>query len=153
MAVIVQVNLFSKAKEMLTGKKSLNDPLCTLALVILAIIFSTINLTPFIAALIFFSLLKTPLILSPSSKSLYVHETIHGTHKALFLHENGSHPTCAWFDVKLFSFVDRTFSGHSTRAGGATFYATLGLSELVIMALGCWSSKAWKIYICDNPCV
>jgi hypothetical protein len=41
LVVIVLVNLFSKAKEMLTGKESLNDPLCTLALVMLAIVFPT----------------------------------------------------------------------------------------------------------------
>ncbi|KAJ3964165.1 hypothetical protein EV361DRAFT_812507, partial [Lentinula raphanica] len=43
--------------------------------------------------------------------------------------------------------------GHSLRAGGATFYARLGLSESVIMALGRWSSAAWKINIRDNPTV
>jgi hypothetical protein len=85
----------------------------------------------------------------------YVHirDTIHGARRALFLREDGSHPTRAWFDSKLFSFVDKSFGGHSPRAGGATFYAALGLSESVIMALGRWSSEAWKIYIRDNPCV
>ena len=80
-------------------------------------------------------------------------DSLHGACKALFLHEDGSHPTRAWFDSKLFSFVDKSFGSHSARAGGATFYATLGLSESIIMALGHWSSQAWKIYICDNPCV
>ena len=80
-------------------------------------------------------------------------DSIHGARRALFLREDGSHPTRAWFDSKLFSFVDRSFGGHSPRAGGATFYAALGLSESIIMALGRWSSVAWKIYIRDNPCV
>ena len=80
-------------------------------------------------------------------------DKLHGARRALFLCEDGSHPTRAWFDSKLFSFVDRSFGGHSPRAGGATFYAALGLSESVIMALGRWSSEAWKIYIHDNPCV
>ena len=84
-------------------------------------------------------------------------DSLHGAHKALFLHEDGSHPTQAWFDSKLFSFIDKYFGGHSARAGGAMFYAALGLSESIIMALGRWSSQAWKIYICerncDNPCV
>jgi hypothetical protein len=83
----------------------------------------------------------------------HIRDKIHGARRALFLRVDGSHPTCAWFDSKLFSFVDRSFGGHSARAGGATFYATLGLSESVIMALGRWSSEAWKIYIRDNPCV
>lgn len=80
-------------------------------------------------------------------------DAIHGARTALFLREDGSHPTRAWFDSKLFSFVDRSFGGHSPRAGGATFFAGLGLSESIIMALGRWSSEAWKIYIRDNPCV
>ena len=82
-----------------------------------------------------------------------IRDKIHGARRALFLREDGSHPTRAWFESKLFSFVDRSFGGHSPRAGGATFYAALGLSESVIMALGRWSSEAWKIYIRDNPCV
>ena len=80
-------------------------------------------------------------------------DKVHGARRALFLREDGSHPTRAWFDAKLFSFVDRCFGGHSPRAGGATFFASLGLSESIIMALGRWSSEAWKIYIRDNPCV
>ena len=80
-------------------------------------------------------------------------DKLHGARRALFLREDGSHPTRAWFDSKLFSFVNRSFGGHSARAGGATFFASLGLSETVIMALGRWSSEAWKIYIRDNPCV
>ena len=78
-------------------------------------------------------------------------DAIHGARSPLFLRKDGSHPTRAWFDSKLFSFVDRSFGGHSLRAGGATFYAALGLSESIIMALGRWSSEAWKIYIRDNP--
>ena len=82
-----------------------------------------------------------------------VRDKIHGARKALFLRKDRSHPTRAWFDSKFFSFVDRSFGGHSPRAGGATFFAGLGLSEIVIMALGRWSSEAWKIYIRENPCV
>jgi hypothetical protein len=82
-----------------------------------------------------------------------IRDKLHGARRALFLREDGSHPTRAWFDSKLFSFVDRSFGGHSARAGGATFYAALGLSETIIMALGRWSSQAWKIYIRDNPCI
>ena len=84
---------------------------------------------------------------------VHIRDSLHGARRALFLCENGSHPTRAWFDTKLFSFVDRSFGGHSARAGGATHYAALGISESVIMALGRWSSKAWKIYIRDNPSV
>jgi hypothetical protein len=39
-------------------------------------------------------------------------DSIHGTCRALFLCKDGSHPTRAWFDAKLFSFINRTFGGH-----------------------------------------
>jgi hypothetical protein len=84
---------------------------------------------------------------------LIIRDKLHGARRPLFLREDGSHPTRVWFDSMLFSFVDRSFGGHSARAGGATFYASLGLSESVIMALGRWSSEAWKIYIRENPSV
>ncbi|KAF9523817.1 hypothetical protein CPB83DRAFT_740229, partial [Crepidotus variabilis] len=59
----------------------------------------------------------------------------------------------SWFDGKFFALLDRSFGGHSLRAGGATFYASIGLSEDIIQALGRWSSASWKIYIRDNPTV
>ena len=77
----------------------------------------------------------------------------HGAATSLFLRADGSQPTRSWFDSKLFSFLDRSFGGHSASAGGATFYANLGLTEDVIQAIGRWSSAAWKIYIRDNPTI
>lgn len=77
----------------------------------------------------------------------------HGAHSALFLRENGRHPSRAWFDKKFFALVDRSFGGQSARAGGATFYANLGISEDVLQAIGRWSSSAWKIYIRDHPAI
>jgi hypothetical protein len=76
-----------------------------------------------------------------------------GVRAALFLREDGSHPTRSWFDAKFFTLLGHDYGGHSPRAGGATFFASLGLSEDVIQAIGRWSSKAWKIYIRDNPTV
>ncbi|KAF5381547.1 hypothetical protein D9615_005612 [Tricholomella constricta] len=80
-------------------------------------------------------------------------DQVHGSRPALFLCEDGWHPTRSWFDQRFFALLGRDFGGHSPRAGGATFYAGLGLSEDVIQALGRWSSAAWKIYIRDNPTV
>jgi len=77
----------------------------------------------------------------------------HGAATSLFLREDGSQPTHSWFDSKLFSVLDHSFGGHSLRAGGASFYASLGLSEDIIQALGRWSSAAWKIYIRENPII
>lgn len=80
-------------------------------------------------------------------------DMLHRCRSPLLLTEQGLHPTRQWFDRKFFAIVDRSFGGHSLRAGGATHYASLGLSEDVIQALGRWSSAAWKIYIRDNPTV
>lgn len=77
----------------------------------------------------------------------------HGARSPLFLRENGRHPSRAWFDKRLFTIVDRSFGGQSARAGGATFYANLGISEDVLQAIGRWSSSAWKIYIRDHPAI
>jgi hypothetical protein len=80
-------------------------------------------------------------------------DAVHGCRSPLFLTELGLHPTRRWFDKRFFTILDRSFGGHSPRAGGATFYASLGLSEDIIQALGRWSSVAWKIYIRDNPTI
>ena len=77
----------------------------------------------------------------------------HGGKTALFLCEDGTIPTRSWFDGKFFTLLDRQFGGHSARAGGATFYASLGLTEDIIQALDRWSSQAWKDYIWDNPTI
>lgn len=80
-------------------------------------------------------------------------DSVHGARAALFIRHDGSMPTRSWFDKRFFAILDRQFGGHSPRAGGATYYASLGLSEMVIQALGRWSSQAWKIYIRDNPAI
>jgi hypothetical protein len=82
-----------------------------------------------------------------------VRDKLHGARSALFLCEDGSLPTRSWFESMFYPVVGKDFGGHSCRAGGATFYARLGLDESIIMALGRWSSTAWKIYIRDNPTV
>jgi hypothetical protein len=80
-------------------------------------------------------------------------DAFHGAKPALFIRRDGSLPTRSWFDAKFFSLLDRSFGGHSPRAGGATFYSSLGLSKDVIQAIGRWTSQSWKIYIRDNPTV
>jgi hypothetical protein len=86
---------------------------------------------------------------------LYTHlrELKHGARSPLFLREHGLHPSRAWFDKRFFSLLDRSYGGQSARAGGATFYASLGISEDVLQAIGRWSSSAWKIYIRDHPAI
>ncbi|KAF7371914.1 DNA RNA polymerase [Mycena venus] len=80
-------------------------------------------------------------------------DALHGARAALFLREDGTIPTRSWFDKKFFALLSREYGGHSPRAGAATYYASLGLSESVIQAIGRWSSSAWKIYIRDNPTI
>lgn len=82
-----------------------------------------------------------------------IRDNTHGCCAALFLREDGSHPTRSWFDTRFFALLGRDYGGHSLRAGGATFYASLGLSEDIIQAIGRWSSAAWKIYIRENPSI
>lgn len=78
---------------------------------------------------------------------------MHHARSPLFLCQNGSLPTRSWFEKKFFHLLNRDFGGHSPRAGGATFYAGLGLSESIIQAIGRWTSAAWKIYIRENPLI
>ncbi|KAM5540367.1 hypothetical protein V8D89_005825 [Ganoderma adspersum] len=78
----------------------------------------------------------------------------HGARTPLFLRADGSRPTRSWFERRLFSVLPRSdYGGHSARAGGATHFASLGLSEDVLHALGRWSSQSWSIYIRDHPTI
>jgi len=86
-------------------------------------------------------------------KYLVLRDCIHGTKAALFLRENGFHPSHSWFKQKFFAVLDRQFGGHSAWTGYATFLASLGISETIIQAVGRWSSEAWKIYIHENPAI
>ncbi|KAJ7926557.1 hypothetical protein B0H13DRAFT_2229389 [Mycena leptocephala] len=65
----------------------------------------------------------------------------HGARAALFLREDGSIPTRSWFGKNFFALLSRDYGGHSPRAGAATFYASLGLSESVIQAIGPYLSE------------
>lgn len=60
----------------------------------------------------------------------------HGPCLSLFLCEDGSIPNRSWFDNEFFKFLSHDFGGHSARAGGATYYASLGFSASIIQALG-----------------
>ncbi|KAJ3741643.1 hypothetical protein EV360DRAFT_9785, partial [Lentinula raphanica] len=66
--------------------------------------------------------------------SLYatLRDSLHGARSELFLREDGSLPTRHWFDKHFFSVLDSNYGGHSVRAGSATFFASLGVSEGII---------------------
>ncbi|KAJ3742265.1 hypothetical protein EV360DRAFT_25286, partial [Lentinula raphanica] len=59
-------------------------------------------------------------------------DSTHGARSELFLRKDGSLPTRYWFDKHFFSILDSGYGGHSVRAGSATFFASLGVSESVI---------------------
>jgi hypothetical protein len=63
-------------------------------------------------------------------------DALHGARVALFLCEDDSMPSHAWFDTRFFSVLDRSFRGHSARSGGATFYAHWASLRM--------SSKCWE---------
>lgn len=73
---------------------------------------------------------------------------------ALWLTTAGSIPTRRWFISRLRSVIPQAdISGHSLRAGGATYFAGLGWPDDRIQALGRWSSEAFRIYIREHPVV
>jgi hypothetical protein len=76
-------------------------------------------------------------------------DSLHGSRGFLFLRHNGQPPTRRWFDTCLFSLLDRSYGGHSARAGGATFYASLGHHPSPWPVVQ-WSSSTWTSY---NPAV
>jgi hypothetical protein len=84
---------------------------------------------------------------------VHLHDNLGGAKTALFLHENGSHPLCSWFELKFFTVLDQCFGGHSPCAGYAAFLASLVVSGEIIQAMGHWCSEDWKIYIWEYPAV
>lgn len=68
----------------------------------------------------------------------------------LFLRSSGSLPTRKWFLDRL-KIVAPSVTGHALRAGGATFYAKIGIPIHIIQRLGRWSSSSFEIYIREHP--
>ena len=67
-------------------------------------------------------------------------------------HSYDSHFTLM-VQVKFFKILDHSYGSHSPQSGGATYYASIGLSKNIIQALGRWTFHAWKDYIHDNPTI
>lgn len=78
---------------------------------------------------------------------IQLRDGLHGAKAALFLCEDGTHPTHSWFELKFFAVLEHQVGGHSPCTGYATFLASLGIAESIIQAVGQWSLEAWKIYI------
>ena len=69
----------------------------------------------------------------------------------LWLHSDGSMPSCSWFLSRLHSVFPRSIGGHSMYAGGATSLAAAGVPPSQIQAIGRWRSDTFKCYICRHP--
>jgi len=69
----------------------------------------------------------------------------------LWLMSNGEIPTRSFFIRRLRHFFDADISGHSLRAGGATWLALTNTPPSIIQAAGRWSSDSFQIYIRKNP--
>jgi hypothetical protein len=71
----------------------------------------------------------------------------------LWIKEDRSIPTRAWFLHRFHQHFSGNVGGHSLRAGGATALAEAGIPPHMIQAIGRWSSEAFQIYIRQHPVV
>ena len=56
-----------------------------------------------------------------------------------------------WLVPTLNKHFPTKVGGHSMCAGGATALAEASLPPHIILAMGCWSTEAFQIYICRHP--
>ncbi|GAA5916593.1 hypothetical protein JCM5296_007214 [Sporobolomyces johnsonii] len=69
----------------------------------------------------------------------------------LWLAEDGVLPPCQWFVDRVQLLCSIEYTGHSFRAGGATFYALRGASDFQIKQLGRWKGNSFESYIRMQP--
>jgi hypothetical protein len=69
----------------------------------------------------------------------------------LWIRENGQIPTYNWFRKRMLALFPSDYAGHSIRSGGATALAEQNVAPHLIMAIGRWSSEAWRLYIRKHP--
>lgn len=74
-------------------------------------------------------------------------------HPQLWLRDNGTSPTRAWFLHRLRQYCPPEIAGQSIRAGGATALAEAGAPVDLIRGAGRWSSNAFERYIRRNVIV
>ncbi|GAA5930465.1 hypothetical protein JCM10213_001099 [Rhodosporidiobolus nylandii] len=78
-------------------------------------------------------------------------DRLHGAGGALWLDEKGDEPGRRWFVERAKARCGERYTGHSFRAGGASWYARRGASDATIMRLGRWQSAAWLDYVRLQP--
>ncbi|GAA5880929.1 hypothetical protein JCM1840_002099 [Sporobolomyces johnsonii] len=69
----------------------------------------------------------------------------------LWLAEDGVPPPRQWFVDRVQLLCGIEYTGHSFRAGGATFYALRGASDFQIKQLGRWKGNSFESYIRMQP--
>ncbi|GAA6052797.1 hypothetical protein JCM3770_006258 [Rhodotorula araucariae] len=67
---------------------------------------------------------------------LAARDTVYGAAGPLWLDSAGVYPTRQWFVERVKARCGEQYSGHSFRAGGATWYALQGANDAVIKRLG-----------------
>lgn len=77
-------------------------------------------------------------------------DRVHSSSDLLLVRLDGSPPSRDWYIKHLRRFAPLA-AGHSLRAGGATFLASIGVDPHLIKRMGRWSSDAWEIYIRSQP--
>ena len=60
-------------------------------------------------------------------------------HSELWLHSDGTIPTCSWFMTQLHAFFSKSIGGQSMCAGSATALVEAGIAPALIQAAGRWS--------------
>ena len=89
--------------------------------------------------------------LQPFLTYLNSRDTLFPHRAELWLRENGSIPTRAWFLQKLTTYFPHDTAGQSMRAGGATDLASRSYSPDAIMLIGRWLSDDWRKYVRRHP--
>ena len=89
--------------------------------------------------------------LLPFRAYLTSRDRLHPYRPELWLRQDGTIPTRAWFIRRLRLHFSSDVGGHSMRAGGATALAEAGIPPELIQAIGRWSSEAFRIYIRQHP--
>lgn len=78
---------------------------------------------------------------------LAARDGLHGSAPHLWLKSDGTVPLRRWMVNGLKARCGQEYTGHSIRAGGATWYALRGVSESSIKRIGRWKSEAWLQYV------
>jgi hypothetical protein len=94
---------------------------------------------------------STPSPLAPFLSYLESRDSLFPHRAELWLREDGTIPTRAWFLRRLTSYFPNDTAGQSIRAGGATDLASRGFSPDAIMLIGRWLSDDWRKYDRRHP--